>query len=123
MMGEPTPWSNICPKSKIIPLEHRLLLDTGPNLNVHKTLRRRPGCLLNVLRAFSLRPVFRGLSLTLTLNNCLPSGTPLDSFWLPFVHFNGFHATGEFLYHLKTENQRFSSAFMRYKGDQWDEMV
>ena len=31
--------------------------DTGRKLNVHKTLRRRPERLLNVLRAFSLRPV------------------------------------------------------------------
>ena len=31
--------------------------DTGRKLNVHKTLRRRPGRLLNVLCTFSLRPV------------------------------------------------------------------
>ena len=31
--------------------------DTGGKLNVHKTFRRRPGRLLNVLCTFNLRPV------------------------------------------------------------------
>ena len=35
-------------------------LDTGHKLNVHKTFRRRPGRLLNVLCKFKLRPVSRG---------------------------------------------------------------
>ena len=35
-------------------------LETGRNLNVHKTFRRRPGRLLKVLCAFKLRPVSRG---------------------------------------------------------------
>ena len=35
--------------------------DTGRNLNVHKTFRRRPGRLLNVLCTFKLRPVSMGL--------------------------------------------------------------
>ena len=35
-------------------------LDTGRKLNVHKTLRRRPGRLLNVLCTLNLRPVSRG---------------------------------------------------------------
>ena len=30
-------------------------------MNVHKTFRRRPGCLLNVLRTVNLRPVSMGL--------------------------------------------------------------
>ena len=34
-----------------------LPVDTGRKLNVHKTFRRRPGRLLNVLCAFNLRPV------------------------------------------------------------------
>ena len=34
--------------------------DTGRKLNVHKTFRRRPECLLNVLRTFNLRPVPTG---------------------------------------------------------------
>ena len=45
-------------------------VDTGRKLNVHKTLRRRPGRpgrLLNVLCTFNLRPVSRGI----TLCNCL----------------------------------------------------
>ena len=35
-------------------------VDTGLKLNVHKTFRRRPGRLLNVLCTFNLRPVSRG---------------------------------------------------------------
>ena len=37
--------------NKIIPV------DTGHKFNVHKTFRRRPGHLLNVLRTFNLRLV------------------------------------------------------------------
>ena len=36
--------------------------DTGRKLNVHKTFRRRPGRLLNVLRTVNLRPVSTGLA-------------------------------------------------------------
>ena len=36
-------------------------VDTGRKLNVHKTFRRRPGCLLNVLCTFNLRPVYTGI--------------------------------------------------------------
>ena len=39
-------------------------VDTGRKLNVHKTFRRRPGRLLNVLCTFNLRPVSTGLGLT-----------------------------------------------------------
>ena len=35
-------------------------IDTGRRLNVHKTFRRRPGCLLNILCTFNLRPVSTG---------------------------------------------------------------
>ena len=35
-------------------------VDKGRKLNAHKTFRRRPGRLLNVLCAFNLRPVPRG---------------------------------------------------------------
>ena len=35
-------------------------VDTGRKLNVHKTFRRRPGCLLNVLCTFNWRPVSFG---------------------------------------------------------------
>ena len=38
-------------------------VDTGRKLNVHKTFRRRPGLLLNVLCTFNLRPVSTGLVL------------------------------------------------------------
>ena len=44
--------------------EMHLLVDTGRKLNVHKTFRRRPARLLNVLCAFNLRPVSTGLSIT-----------------------------------------------------------
>ena len=36
-------------------------VDTGRKLNVHKTFRRCPGRLLNVLCTFNLRPVSTGL--------------------------------------------------------------
>ena len=39
--------------------------DTGRKLNVLKTLRRRPVCLLNVLCTFNLRPVSTGSLLLL----------------------------------------------------------
>ena len=35
-------------------------VDTGRKLNVHATIRRRPGRLLNVLCTFNLRPVSKG---------------------------------------------------------------
>ena len=35
-------------------------VDAGGKFNVHKTFRRRPGRLLNVLCTFSLRPVSTG---------------------------------------------------------------
>ena len=35
-------------------------VDTGRKLNVHKTIRKRPGRLLNVLCTFNLRPVSKG---------------------------------------------------------------
>ena len=35
-------------------------VDAGRKLNVHKTFRRRPGRLLNVLYTFNLRPVSAG---------------------------------------------------------------
>ena len=36
-------------------------VDTGRKLNAHKTFRRRPGVLQNVLRTFNLRPVSSGM--------------------------------------------------------------
>ena len=45
------------------------LVDTGRELNVHKTLRRRPGHLLNILCTFNLRPMSTGSScLSLEIN-------------------------------------------------------
>ena len=49
-----------------------LPVDIGRKLNVHKTFRRRPGRLLNVLCTFNLRPASTGL---LSKNN-------LELFWL-----------------------------------------
>ena len=37
-------------------------VDTGRKLNAHKTFRRRPGPLLNVLCTFNLRPVSTGIN-------------------------------------------------------------
>ena len=42
-------------------------VDTGRKLNAHKTLRRRPGRLLNVLCTFKLRPVSTGKALNLAI--------------------------------------------------------
>ena len=39
-------------------------IDTGRKINLHKTFRRRPGHLLNVLCTFSLRPVSAGILTT-----------------------------------------------------------
>ena len=47
----------------IFALTHVLLnkpLDPGRKLNVHRTFKRRSGCLLNVLCTFNLRHVFMG---------------------------------------------------------------
>ena len=41
-------------------------VDTGRKLNVHKTFRRRPRRLLNVLCMFNLRPASTGTRLSLT---------------------------------------------------------
>ena len=38
-------------------------VDTGRKLNIHKTFRRRPGRLLNILCMFNLRPVSTGKDL------------------------------------------------------------
>ena len=37
-------------------------VDTGRKLNVHKTFRKRPRRLLNVLCTFNLRPVSAGIT-------------------------------------------------------------
>ena len=37
--------------------------ETGPKLNVHKTFKRRPGRLLNVLSTLNLRPVSMGMGI------------------------------------------------------------
>ena len=42
-------------------------VDTGRKLNVHKTFRRCPGRLLNVLCTFNLRPVSMGKALSFRL--------------------------------------------------------
>ena len=47
---------------KIISLFTIILVDTGRKLNVRKTFRRRPGCLLNVLCTFNVRPASTRIS-------------------------------------------------------------
>ena len=42
-------------------------VDTGRKLNVHKTFRRCPGRLLNVLCTFNLRPVSTGTNIQIIL--------------------------------------------------------
>ena len=44
-------------------------LDTGRELNVHKTFRRRPGQFLNVLCTFNLRRVSIGVRSTQVTDN------------------------------------------------------
>ena len=41
-------------------MRRRCAVDTGRKFNVHKTFRRRPGRLLNVLCTFNLRPLSTG---------------------------------------------------------------
>ena len=41
-------------------IENHTPVDTGRKLNVHKTFRKRPERLLNVLCTFNLRPVSTG---------------------------------------------------------------
>ena len=48
--------------NKTLPTTLKIPLDTGRKLNVHKTFRRSPGHLLNVLCTFNLRPVSTGIS-------------------------------------------------------------
>ena len=48
-------------EKKTFQLNQNLPVDIGRKLNVHKTFRRRPGPLLNVLCTFNLRPVSTGL--------------------------------------------------------------
>ena len=52
------------------------LVDTGRKLNVHKTFRRRPGRLLNVLCTFNLRLVSTGSSLIFKLKEASKSTKP-----------------------------------------------
>ena len=48
-------------KSRRLQKGHGVAIDTGRKLNVHKTFRRRPGRLLNVLCTFNLGPVSTGV--------------------------------------------------------------
>ena len=60
-------YCNICYFWMMQPLIHFCNIfypvDTGRKLNIHKTFRRRPGRLLNVLCTFNLRPVSTGYPL------------------------------------------------------------
>ena len=53
-------WNIFCFETYAIRVSSICPVDTGRKLNVHKTFRRRPGCLLNVLCTFNLRPVSTG---------------------------------------------------------------
>ena len=53
-----------------------MIQDTGHNLNVHKTFRRCLGRLLNVLCTFNLRPLPKGISVTVSLTFNLSRSDP-----------------------------------------------
>ena len=66
-------------------------VDKGRKLNVHKTFRRRPGRLLNVLCTFNLRPVSTGI-ITNTEHNEDTRTTSFRSFGcLYYQLWTGFH--------------------------------
>ena len=52
-------------------------VDTGRKLNVHKTFRRRPGRLLNVLCTFNSRPVSAGYLASLSALTQTHSPSPI----------------------------------------------
>ena len=62
-----------CKQTFILPVITIKPVDTGRKLNVHKTLRRRRGRLLNVLCTVSLRPASTGKTFILIdqCRNCL----------------------------------------------------
>ena len=64
------------------PIFKALPVDTGRKLNVHKTFRRRPGRLLNVLCTLNLRPVSTGLKLRQCLQYSLRYTIHLFIFYL-----------------------------------------
>ena len=62
--------NNIAPKSFAIRVIRTVFpVDTQHRLNIHKTFRRHPGRLLNVLCKFNLRPVSMGV-INLTVPSC-----------------------------------------------------
>ena len=63
--------------------------ETGRELNVHKTFRRRPGGILNVLCPFNLCPVSTGKKCELICNislNCI-SNHLVMSFIMKFIRY------------------------------------
>ena len=91
------PHDNDPPLTLPVSIPSKKPLDTRRKLNVHKTLKRRPGCLLDILCTFNLRALFTGNIRTKILS------------------FNPFVASIPILYPLKTpENQRFFSVFRGY---------
>ena len=104
-------------------------VDTGRKLNVHKTFRRGPGRLLNVLCTFNLRPVSTGkVKFVCSLMDGKTLLINYDLFKTCYQKvlsndINSFHATGLFLYSLKiSENQRFSNVFRGMEKDHWHEI-
>ena len=70
-------------------------VDTGRELNVHKTFRRRPGRLLNVLCTFNLCPVSTGC----IFENYFRDRRKIKSSW--FVKPSGsFHRHGKLRSHI-----------------------
>ena len=66
-------------------------VDTGRKLNVHKTFRRRPGRLVNVLCTFNLRPVSAGM-FSFLISNCTKNKYRCKCFLVKFAE----HLTAAF---------------------------
>ena len=58
-------FKNTIPFFQIVYNKRHIPVDTGRKLNVHKTFRRRPGRLLDVLCTFNLCPMSMGVLLSL----------------------------------------------------------
>ena len=84
-------------------------VDTGHELNVHKTFRRRPGRLLNVLCTFSLRRVSTGRILRLIFDEYINfESSNITEFAIQTsTLLNPFQANVSFLYPLKM-SEKFS---------------
>ena len=86
------------------------LLDTGRKLNVHKTFRRRPWCLLNVLCKFNLHFVPRRLVIKDSIIRLTMAFSILQTMVFPCELCNIFQST-LFMEHLRTA----ASVFLNFE--------